>query len=259
MARLLSLSMSKHQILIAPIKKTRLSKIFNNERNVEGGWSSEVCSDSGIGTQMVNGILSRIGALTFKSMDLDNDGELVRRARNGDYSAFEMLFERHRVQAYRYAYNLVGGRRDDAEDLVQDAFIRAYQNLHRYREDAKFTTWLLRIVTNLSADRARMSSRRTALEQREAPDGLDWMTIGSLDDPIENMESIRRSAALRKAINSLPENHRRVIILREIEGREYDEIGEILGCSPGGAKLRALRARRALADRMKPFMEDERK
>lgn len=251
--------MSKGQFPILPIKKTRLAKIFNNDRNVEGGWSSEGCSESGTGTQMVNGILSRIGALAFKSMDLDNDGELVRRARNGDYSAFEMLFERHRDQAYRYAYNLVGGRRDDAEDLVQDAFIRAYENLHRYREDAKFTTWLLKIITNLSADKVRMFHRRTALEQKEAPDGLDWMTIGSVDDPVENLESTRRSVTLRKAINSLPENHRTVVILREIEGRDYDEIGKILGCSPGGAKLRALRARRALGDRMKPFMEDERK
>lgn len=191
-------------------------------------------------------------------MELDTDVALVRRARDGDYQAFETLFERHRALVYRFAYQMTS-RRDDAEDIVQEAFVRAYQNLHRYRDEAKFTTWLLRIVTNLCTDQARMSQRRTALEQQEAMGALDWMTIGDSDDPVQNLEEDRRRNALRKALNALPAHHRSVIVLRDIEEREYPEIASILGCTIGGAKLRVLRARRALRDRIAPLLGEETK
>lgn len=191
-------------------------------------------------------------------MELDTDVALVRRARDGDYQAFETLFERHRALVYRFAYQMTS-RRDDAEDIVQEAFVRAYQNLHRYRDEAKFTTWLLRIVTNLCTDQARMSQRRTALEQQEAMGALDWMTIGDSDDPVQNLEEDRRRNALKKALNALPAHHRSVIVLRDIEEREYPEIASILGCTIGGAKLRVLRARRALRDRIAPLLGEETK
>lgn len=183
----------------------------------------------------------------------DSDVALVRRAREGDFRAFELLFERHRNLVYRFAYQMCP-RRDDAEDLVQEAFVRAYQNLHRYRDEAKFTTWLLRIVTNLCTDQARMSQRRTNLEQQEAGGALTWMTEGFSEDPVDNLEQDRRVVVLRKALNALPAHHRTVIILRDLEEREYPDIAQILGCTVGGAKLRVLRARRALRDRVAPFL-----
>lgn len=189
-------------------------------------------------------------------MELDTDVSLVRRARGGDYGAFEQLFERHRDLVYRFAYQMTS-RRDDAEDIVQEAFVRAYQNLHRYRDEAKFTTWLLRIVTNLCTDQARMSQRRTALEQQEAVGALDWMTIGDIDDPVQNLEEDRRKKALKRALNALPDHHRSIIILRDIEEREYPDIATILGCTIGGAKLRVLRARRALRDRIAPLLGED--
>lgn len=189
-------------------------------------------------------------------MELDSDVTLVRRAREGDYNAFEQLFERHRALVYRFAYQMTS-RRDDAEDVVQEAFVRAYQNLHRYRDEAKFTTWLLRIVTNLCTDQARMSQRRTALEQQEAMGALDWMTIGEQYDPVQNLEEDRRKVALRKALSALPPHHRSVIVLRDIEEREYPEIASILSCTVGGAKLRVLRARRALRDRIAPLLGED--
>lgn len=149
-------------------------------------------------------------------------------------------------------------RRDDAEDIVQEAFVRAYQNLNRYRDEAKYTTWLLRIVTNLCTDQARMAHRRTALEQQEAGGALDWMTIGTTEDPVRNLEEDRRKGVLRKALNALPTHHRSVIVLRDLEEREYPEIAEVLGCTVGGAKLRVLRARRALRDRIAPLLGEDR-
>ena len=190
-------------------------------------------------------------------VEMDTDVALVRRARDGDFNAFEQLFDRHRTLVYRFAYQMTS-RRDDAEDVVQEAFVRAYQNLHRYRDEAKFTTWLLRIVTNLCTDQARMSQRRTALEQQEAAGALDWMTSGESEDPVQNLEADRRKIALRKALNALPIHHRSVIILRDIEEREYPDMAAILGCTVGGAKLRVLRARRALRDRIAPFLGEDR-
>jgi RNA polymerase sigma-70 factor (ECF subfamily) len=147
-------------------------------------------------------------------------------------------------------------RRDDAEDMVQEAFVRAYQNLHRYRDEAKFTTWLLRIVANLCTDQARMATRRTNLEQREAAGALEWMTLGTPDDPVNNLEQDRQKVALRKALSALPTHHRTMIVLRDLEERDYPEIAGILGCTVGGAKLRVLRARRALRDRLVPLMTE---
>jgi RNA polymerase sigma-70 factor (ECF subfamily) len=189
-------------------------------------------------------------------MESDSDVSLVRRARNGDYNAFEILFERHRGLVYRFAYQMVP-RRDDAEDIVQESFVRAYQNLDRYRDEAKFTTWLLRIVTNLCTDQARMTQRRQALEQQEAMGALDWMTVGVIEDPIRNLEEDRRKVALRRALAALPPHHRSVVVLRDIEEREYSEIAQILGCTVGGAKLRVLRARRALRDRIAPLLGED--
>lgn len=185
--------------------------------------------------------------------DRDSDESLVDKARNGDYRAFEMLFERHRTLVYRFVYQMAP-RRDDAEDIVQEVFVRAYQNLHRYRDEAKFTTWLLRIATNLGTDKARMSSRRQALEQREAAGALDWMTVGENEDPVENLQQGELKEVLRKALLALPDHHRNVIVMRDIEEMEYQDIAATLGCSVGGAKLRVLRARRALRDRVAPLL-----
>lgn len=189
-------------------------------------------------------------------VDTDSDNALVRRARDGDYSAFERLFERHRTLVFRFAYQMMP-RRDDAEDIVQEAFVRAYQNLDRYRDEAKFTTWLLRIVSNLCTDQARMATRRQALEQQESGGGLSWMTIGETEDPVRNLEADRKVEAIRKALAALPIHHRSAIILRDVEEREYTDIAKILGCTVGGAKLRVLRARRALRDRVAPLLGEE--
>ena len=210
------------------------------------------------GVRVVERFAVGYGVATVGRLESESDVALVRRARAGEFGAFEALFERHRVLVYRFAYQMTS-RRDDAEDLVQEAFVRAYQNLERYRDEAKFTTWLLRIVANLCTDQARMSTRRTALEQKEAAGALDWMTTGVTEDPITNLEDEQRRVAIRKALQALPTHHRTMIVLRDIEEREYPEIAEVLGCTIGGAKLRVLRARRALRDRIGPLLGEDRR
>lgn len=192
-------------------------------------------------------------AQTEIATERDSDESLVAKARAGDYRAFELLFERHRTLVYRFVYQMAP-RRDDAEDIVQEVFVRAYQNLHRYRDEAKFTTWLLRIATNLGTDRARMVNRRQTLEQKEAAGALAWMTVGEREDPVDNLQQDELKDVLRKALLALPDHHRNVIVMRDIEEMEYTDIAATLGCSIGGAKLRVLRARRALRDRVAPLL-----
>ena len=181
-------------------------------------------------------------------LPMDSDQALVERARGGDFSAFETLFERHRELVYRFAYQMAP-RRDDAEDIVQEVFLRAFKNLHRYRDEAKFTTWLLRIATNYGTDRARMHTRRNTLEQQEADGALRWMTEGSqMDDPLTNLEQERRKQIVRNAINALPDQHKNAIVMRDLEEMDYEDIAEFFECTVGAAKLRVLRARRALRD-----------
>ncbi|MCH8978148.1 MAG: sigma-70 family RNA polymerase sigma factor [Armatimonadetes bacterium] len=196
-------------------------------------------------------------ALSDALGDRDSDESLVRSARNGDFSAFEVLFERHRALVYRFVYQMAP-RRDDAEDIVQEVFVRAFQNLHRYRDEAKFTTWLLRIATNLGTDRARMFRRRQSLEQKEAAGALTWMTVGNIEDPVENLQRDQLKSILRRAIGALPDHHRNAIMMRDIEEMEYPDMADLLGCTVGGAKLRVLRARRALRDRVAPLLEEMR-
>lgn len=181
------------------------------------------------------------------------DADLVEKARGGDFSAYETLFERHRNLVFRFVYQMCR-RQDDAEDLTQEVFVRALQNLHRYRDQAKFTTWLLRIASNLATDRARSLNRRAALEAEQASDGLAWMTLDRSEDPVENLETERFRASVEAAMMQLKPHQREIIVMRDVEQLPYVEIAEILGCSEGGAKLRALRARKALRDQVSKLL-----
>lgn len=196
-----------------------------------------------------------IGQVGVEHQSVVTDESLIFQAQAGDYVAFETLFLRHRTMVYRFAYQLVG-KRDDAEDLVQESFVRAYVNINRYRDQAKFTTWLLRIVTNLAADRARMHTRRSALELQEAKGGLAWMTVGNQVSPESDLEKSVQIELLRLALSQLSAKHRTAIVLRDVEEKEYWEIAEVLNCSVGGAKLRVLRARRALQLVVNRFSKD---
>lgn len=184
------------------------------------------------------------------------DEFLVAQARGGNIGAFETLFMRHRTAVFRFVYQLILDR-DDADDLTQECFVRAYGSLDRFREECRFTTWLMRIAANLCTDRARMRTRRHHLLQQQAADGLAWMTEEHTSDPVTNLEKDHRSRALHRALAALPVHHRTVLLLRDFEEKDYKEISAILGCTIGGAKLRVLRARRALRDRVAPLLGEE--
>jgi RNA polymerase sigma factor (sigma-70 family) len=182
----------------------------------------------------------------------DADAADVRRAAEGDEAAFEVLVLRHQRPVYNLAWRLLGDR-DDAEDAVQEAFLRAWRALPRFRGDASFRTWLTGIAINVCRNRlagaaARRRRATVSLVRRDAASGEEG--IVEPVDPAPGPEAVtgaRESrAALERALAELSPEHREIILLREMSGLEYEELASVLGCALGTVKSRIARARGAL-------------
>jgi RNA polymerase sigma-70 factor, ECF subfamily len=193
-----------------------------------------------------------------RAKEAEEDRVLIERAQAGDKGAFRRLVERHQRRAFAVALALVRDE-NDARELVQDAFLRAFKSLSSFQGSSSFFTWLYRIVTNLSIDLMRKPGRQMAsLEENR----LDTDEGGDLEpalmsrlDHIDPSDSVRRreiGARLQAALDALPSYHRAVIIMREVEGLSYDEMAQIMGVSKGTIMSRLFHARqklqRALAD-----------
>lgn len=183
------------------------------------------------------------------------DEQLVARAKEGDTDALEALFLRYRQPVFRMVYRSVQNT-DDAEDIVQDVFLKAFEHLHTFREQCRFSTWLMRIALNLCTDRARSHKRREELLQREADHKLAWMTHPNPPEPEEIVQQNAFHEAFYDALNRLPEHHRQLIIMRDLEEMEYETIAEILNTTVGGVKLRVMRARRAFKVLLEPLLRE---
>lgn len=173
-----------------------------------------------------------------------SDEELVRRARSDDEAALSALVERHHDSAYRVALSLV--RDDDtAQDVVQDAFLKAFRALDGFRGDASFRTWLLTITANEARGTLRKSGRRreTALD--------DAGPIGSGEPgPAERAETKQEAARARAMLERLPEKQRLSVSLRIDEGLSFREIGEVIGSSEGAARVNYFHGIRRLREWM---------
>lgn len=183
-----------------------------------------------------------------------DDEVLVQRAVDGDESAYAMLVQRYRNRIYNFTYRYTGNAAE-AEDLAQDVFIKAYRNLHRFRGDAKFSTWLYQIAKNMSINRLRTIKRAiVGLVQVVRDEDGD-----ELADPISQAQSEGRSpeewmlgseadSVVQRAIGQLTPVYRAALILRDIEDLPYDEIAVILGLAEGTVKSRIHRARAELKE-----------
>jgi RNA polymerase sigma-70 factor (ECF subfamily) len=167
-------------------------------------------------------------------MDQRSDPELVIAARTGDVDAFTALVERFRTPALRFAYGIAG---DEAEDAVQDAFVKAFRNLGGFRTDAAFRPWLFTIVANEARNRRRSSARRTKLDLqvRAQP-----QTVGAAAEDVVALDDQRR--LLLDATATLPDRHREVIALRYFAGLSESETALVLSCPVGTVKSRLSRA-----------------
>jgi RNA polymerase sigma-70 factor (ECF subfamily) len=172
---------------------------------------------------------------------LEEDADLLALCRAGDEQAFEVLLTRHSRFIFNLSYRLLGNAAD-AEELAQEAAVRFYQSLGRFRGEVTVRSWLYRLVTNLAVDRLR---RRTPVEVE-----LDGAALPGGTDPQEEAERRETAAMVRRALNALPREERVVLVLRDLEDRSYQEIAAILDLNLGTVKSRIHRARRGLRERL---------
>ena len=177
-----------------------------------------------------------------------SDEELVSRAVTGDKDAFRGLFERNRNQAYRVAYRFLGSH-EDALDVVQEAFVKAYRGLRGFDRRAQFRTWLMRIVTNTCLDRrrSRASSPASSLsDEIVETTAEDSRPHQHHESPMEKMEYGELREALDRALGRLSEAHRAAFVLHTQENLTYREIAEVLQISEGTVMSRLFHARKKL-------------
>jgi RNA polymerase sigma-70 factor (ECF subfamily) len=193
-----------------------------------------------------------------RAKEAEEDRALIAQAQAGDMGAFRQLVERHQRRAFSVALTLVRDE-NDARDIVQDAFTRAYKSLANFQGSSSFFTWLYRIITNLSIDLKRKPGRQTVdLDERRlaAEDNAetDFPTLGQShgNDPADVVRRGEIAVRLQAALDDLPSYHRAVIVLREVEGLSYEEMARSIGVSKGTIMSRLFHARqklqRALAD-----------
>ena len=181
-----------------------------------------------------------------------DDAGLLAALRSGDLGAFSALVARHQRSLINFFYHLCWDRQG-AEDCAQEVFLRVYSHLNSYEPQAKFTTFLFRIARNLWIDRMRSAAVHGKPLSLEAPAGgegrsLQERVASRVQSPVEILAREEQQEALRRAIDQLPDEQKSVVILSEIQGMKYQDIGEILGVPVGTVKSRMHTAMEKLKD-----------
>lgn len=179
--------------------------------------------------------------------------ELIRRAQQGDHSAFGQIMARYQKPLYRFVYRLVGNH-DDTDDIVQDTFVRAYQYLRSFDNERPFQHWLFGIAVKRCATHQRRMVRMHV-------EPLEAEHIALVEEDDRSWEDTLAAKELRRkvheAINRLPPQQRAVLMLFELEGWKIKEIAEALGCGEGAVKTHLHRARRRLRKELSAYVEEE--
>jgi RNA polymerase sigma-70 factor (ECF subfamily) len=200
-------------------------------------------------------MMSEVDVIKF-----DEDSELVSKCRTGDMEAFEGLVRRHEKRMINVAFRMVGDF-EDACEVVQDAFVSAYKNIKGFKGSAKFSTWLCAIVMNLSRNRIKRLKARNLLEpvSIDDPVATDEGSVKAepaSDGPtaLEELERKEMQQKVQGCIEALDVDFREVIVLRDIQGFQYDEIENMLDVPLGTVKSRLYRARAAVSECLKKVL-----
>jgi RNA polymerase sigma-70 factor (ECF subfamily) len=184
----------------------------------------------------------------------DEDVKAVLLCQKGDTDAFEILVERHQKRMLNVAYRMLGDY-DEACDVVQEAFLAAYRAIRSFRREAKFSTWLYGIVVNHARNRIKQAQARSRHETRliddpvELKDGCLQREVPDCgESAVEKLEKKEIEARVQECILTLETEYREVLVLRDIQGCSYEEIGGMLNLADGTVKSRLYRARAALKD-----------
>ena len=194
-----------------------------------------------------------------RALEQMSDSQVVQAFLDGESRAFGELVDRYDKRLLNFVYRTVGDR-ERAQDLVQETFVRVYRHLHRFDQTKKFSTWIYTIASNLAKNELRNRSRnplvlfQTIKKNWEADHRpLEW------EDPKLRPDDLFRKRHLKelveKAVAQLPEHHRIVFVLRELEGKTYEDIAEITGCNLGTVKSRLNRARNNFARIIAPLLD----
>lgn len=195
---------------------------------------------------------------------VEQDDDLVERLQAGDARAFRALFDKYHRRAFAVAVGVLKNE-DDALDAVQEAFVKVHKNIHKFQGSSSFYTWLYRIVMNVSIDHVRRASRRRTVDfdetiGRDSNDAAPAVAITpNLIDADPGRSALRRelSEAIAAGLQELPDHHRAVIVLREVEGMSYEEMAEVLEVPKGTIMSRLFHARKKLQASLAPYLTGE--
>ena len=201
----------------------------------------------------------KAGVSVREQLRAADDSTVVASFLNGEERAFTELVERYQNRLLNFIYRTIGDR-DRAEDLVQEVFIRVYRHLHRFDRSKKFSTWVYTIASNLAKNELRNRSRNPlVLFQTMQGSADDDDRPLQFEDTTSRPDDMYRKRHLRELVEDtvakLPEHHRQVFVLRELEGKSYEEIAEITDCNLGTVKSRLNRARSAFAAIIEPQVD----
>ncbi len=188
--------------------------------------------------------------------DARRDEELVALARQGRHEAFDELVRRYQAKIYATVYHMTSNKAD-AEDIVQQAFIKSYRSLKRFQGKSSFYTWVYRIAVNTAINFLKKNKRRAAMSLDDMDQHVeldpDYVELSSRSSPLRETSLEELKEKLNKALLTLSEKHRTVVVLHDIQGLPHDEIAGITGCSPGTVRSRLFYARRQLQVQLQEF------
>jgi RNA polymerase sigma-70 factor, ECF subfamily len=202
---------------------------------------------------------STSGATVREQLRVMDDGQVVNAFLGGEERAFQELVDRYQTRLLNFVYRTIGDR-EKAEDLVQEVYIRVYRHLHRFDRSKKFSTWIYTIASNLAKNELRNRSRNPLVlfqtikanwQDEERP--LQFEDLNSRPDDLFRKRHLRE--LVEQSVAQLPEHHREVFVLRELEGKSYEEIAEITNCNLGTVKSRLNRARNSFAEIIEPSLK----
>ena len=181
-------------------------------------------------------------------MTREQEAAIVRKVLGGDANAFETLVLEYEKNVYNIALRMTGNS-EDAADMTQEAFIKAYNSLQSFRGDSKFSVWLYRIVSNVCLDFLRSKNRRPTVSLSVEDDDGEDAQLDVADEsqsPELLLDRKLTRDSVRRGLDSLPPDYRQILLLREIQGLSYDEIAQALSLEVGTVKSRIFRARERL-------------
>ena len=185
-----------------------------------------------------------------------SDRDLVERARRKDVAAYDELIRRYQRKIYQLVYNMTSNR-EDAEDLVQDVFVKAYGALAHFKGDSSFYTWVYRIAVNRTINYLKKRKRGQAFSLDDMDLAIerdpDYVELRSRESPVRDVTLGELQKKLNEALQTLSEKHRTVVVLHDIQGIQHDEIARMLDCSEGTVRSRLFYARQELQKQLTEY------